>query len=92
MDPCVGDYGKHELCCLLSRRVESSAVGALFLVGQIGLRTDNGHSVVIDIRIIGPDSCGLGERLAVAGNVSGLRPNKADEVVDCSRFVIQDLQ
>ena len=54
--------------------------------------TDDGRSVVFDIRIVGLDSCGIMERLAVAGNVSSLRPNKADDFVDCSRFVIRDLQ
>ena len=75
-----------------SRRFESSAIGALCLVGRRVLRTDDGRSIVVDVRIVGPDSCGLGERLAVAGDVSSLWPNKADEVVDCSCFVIRDLQ
>ena len=92
MDPGVGDDGEHELCRLPSRRFESSAIGALCLVGRLGSRTDNGGSVFVDIIIVGPDSCGLGERLAVAGDVSSHRPNKANEVVDCSRFVIRDLQ
>ena len=56
------------------------------------MRTDNGRSVVVNIRIVGPDSCGLGERLVVAGNVSSLQPNEANEVMYCARFVIRDLQ
>ena len=80
------------MCRLLSRRFESSVVGALCLAGRLGSRTYDGRSVVVDIRIVVPDSCGIGERLAVVGDVISLRPNKADEVVDCSRFFIQDMQ
>ena len=39
-----------------------------------------------------PEPCGLGERLVVAGNVSSLQPNEANEVMYCARFVIRDLQ
>ena len=92
MDPGVGDDSEHELCRLTSRRFESSAIGTLCLVGRLGSRTDNGRIVVVYIRIVGPDSCRLGGRLSVAGDVSSLRPNKADEVVDGPRFFIRDLK
>ena len=55
-------------------------------------RTDDGRSVVVYVFIVGPESCGIEERLVVASGVSSLRPNKADEVVDRSRFVIRDLK
>ena len=53
---------------------------------------DDGRSVVVYSCIVGPKSCGIGERLAVVSNVSSLRPNKANEVVDGSRFVKRDLK
>ena len=59
---------------------------------RLGARTDDGRSAVVYGCIVGPDSYGIGERLAVAGDVSSLRPNKANEVVDGSRFVIRDLK
>ena len=34
-DTGVGDNGEYELCRLLFRRFESSAVGALYLVGRL---------------------------------------------------------
>ena len=80
------------MCRLPSRRFESRAIGALCLVGRLGSRTDDGRSFVIYISMVGPDSCRIVERLAVAGDVSSLRPNKADEVVGGSRFVIRDLK
>ena len=43
-------------------------------MGRLGLRTDEGRSVVVDIRIVDPDSCELEERLAVADDVSRIRP------------------
>ena len=57
-----------------------------------GAHTDDGCSVVVNVCIVGPDFFRLGERLVVASYVSGFRPNKADTVVDRSRFVIQDLK
>ena len=59
---------------------------------HFGVCTYDGHIVVVNVCVVGPDSCWLGERLTVASNVSGFRPNKADEVVDHSRFVIRDLK
>ena len=66
--------------------------GALCHLGRLGERMDNGLSVVVYGCIVGLESCGLGERPAVASDVSSLRPNKADEVVDGSRFVLRDLK
>ena len=53
---------------------------------------DNGRRVVIYDGILGPYSCGIGERPSVASGVISLRPNTADEVVDGSRFFIRDLK
>ena len=91
-NPCVGDDGEHELCCLPSRRFIRSAIGALCFVCRFGARTDNGRSLVVYVCVVGTDSYRLGERLAVASDLSGFRPNKANEVVDRSRFVIRDLK
>ena len=74
------------------RRFVRSAIGTLCLVGRLGARTENIRSVVVYVCIVGPDFFGLRECLAVASNVSSLRPNKADEVVDGSRFVIWYLE
>ena len=52
---------------------------------------DNNPSVVMYVGILGPNPLGLRERLAVAGDVGKLRPNKADEIVLSTRFVIRDL-
>ena len=35
---------------------------------------------------------GLGERLAVAGDVGELQPNKANEIVLSARFVVRDIE
>ena len=59
---------------------------------RFGVRTDNGRSVVVDVFITGPDSCAIGERLAVAGGVYGFWTNKANQVVERSRFVLRDLK
>ena len=53
---------------------------------------DDTRRVVVDVRIIGPDPRGLGERLTVAGDVGSLRPNEADYIMYCACFVIRDLQ
>ena len=91
-DPGVGNDGEQELCCLLSRCFICSMIGALCLVCRFIARTDDGRNVVVNVCIVSPDSCGIGERLSVARNVSSLRPNKVDDVVDSTRFVIQDLK
>ena len=80
------------MCHLPSLRFVRNTIGALCLVGRLGARKENGRSVVVYGRIVGPDSCGIGECLAVASDVRSLRPNKADEVMDGSRFVIRDLK
>ena len=67
-------------------------IGALCLVGRLGARMDNGRSVVVYGCIVGPNSCGIGERLAVAIDVSSVHPNTVYEVVDGSRFVIRYLK
>ena len=61
-------------------------------MGRLRARTDDVRSIVVYVCIVGLDSCGIGERLAVASDVSILRPNKSNEVVDGYRFVIQDLK
>ena len=91
-DPGVGDNGDQKLCRLLSRRFIRSTIVALCLVCLFGARTYDNRSVVVNVCIVGPNSCRIREHLAVASNVSSLRPNKADEVVDRSRFVIGDLK
>ena len=91
-DPGVGNDGEKKLCRLPSRRFVCSAIGTLCLVGRLGGRIDNGRSVVVYGYILGPESCGLGERLTVASDISSLRTNKANGVVDSSRFVIRDLK
>ena len=53
---------------------------------------DDGRSVVVNFCIVGPDSCGIGGCLAIASDVSSLRPDKAIEVVDGSCFVLRDLK
>ena len=91
-DPGVSNDGKNELCCFPSRRFVCSTIGTLCLVGHLGARMDDGHSAVVYGCIVGPDSCGMRERLTIASDVKSLRTNKADEVVDGSRFVIRDLK
>ena len=91
-NPGVGDDGEHKLCRLPSRRSIRSAIDALCFVCRFGARTDDGRSVVFNVLIVGPDSCWLGGRLAVASDVRGFCPNKADKVVDRSRFVIRYLK
>ena len=59
---------------------------------RFGARTDNGCSIVVYIPVVRPDYCWLDERLDVASDVYGLRPNKAYQIVYRSRFVIQDLE
>ena len=72
MDPGVGDDGEHKLFRLPSCRFGSGAIGVLCLVRRLGLRTDDGRTVVVNSIIVGPDSCGLGELLPLAGDVSSL--------------------
>ena len=59
---------------------------------RFSTREDDGHSVVVDFFVVRPDSCGFGERLSVARNISGLRPNKANQVVERAPFVVRDME
>ena len=59
---------------------------------RFGTRADNGHSVIVNVLVVRPNSCRLGERLAVASDVCGLRTNKFYQIVDRYRFVVQDLE
>ena len=59
---------------------------------RFGARTDDRHSVVVDVFIVGPDSCLLGECFAIASDICGFRPNKANRVVDRSHLVVRDLK
>ena len=52
---------------------------------------DDGNIVVFNVWIVGPDTCGLRERLAIAGDISSFQTNEADEVMYCARFVKRDL-
>ena len=54
--------------------------------------TDDGRSIIADFFVVRPNSCGLGELLAVARDICSLRPNNADQVVDCFHFVVRDLE
>ena len=67
-------------------------VRALGFVRRFSARANDGRSVVVNRFIVGPDSCWFGERLAVASDVCGLRPNKACEIVNRSCFIVQDLE
>ena len=58
---------------------------------RFGAFTDDGRSIVADSLVVRPDSCRLRERLVLASDVCGLRPNKAYKIVDRSRFVVRDL-
>ena len=77
-DPCISNDGKDELCRLPSRCLVRRAVCALRLVCRFSARSDNVHSVVVDRRIVCPDSCRFGECRAVARDICTLRPNKTD--------------
>ena len=92
MDPDVGNNGEHELSRIPLHRFVCCAVRALGFVCRFGARTDDSQSVIVDIIVLRPDSFRLGERLTVASDVCGLRPNKAYQVVDYSRFVVRDLE
>ena len=52
----------------------------------------DGRSVVVNFLVVRPDSFWFRERLAVASDVCGLRPNKANQIVNPSRFVVRDLE
>ena len=65
---------------------------ALRFVRHFSARTDNERSVVVDGFVVSPDYSGFRERCAVARNICGLCPNKADWIVDRARFVIRDLE
>ena len=52
---------------------------------------DDSRSVVVRFFVVSPESCWFGESLSVARDVWGLRPNKANQIVNCARFVVQDL-
>ena len=80
------------MCCLPSRCFVCLAVHALGFVCRFGARTDDSRNTIVDVFIVGPDSCRLGERLAVASDVCGLRMNKDYQIVDRSHFVVQDLE
>ena len=54
--------------------------------------TDDGRRVVFYRWIVCPESCSFGECRTVARDICSLRPDKANEVVDCARFVIRDLK
>ena len=56
----------------------------------VSKRTDDGLSVVINIFVVRPDSCRLGERRAVASDVCGPRPTEAYQIVERPRFVVRD--
>ena len=93
--------GKHNLIGIIWTKLAYIArYGEAFpepkRVGSYNLNIDDDDTAVIrarleDVGIVGPDPLGLGERLAVAGNVATLCPNKADEIVFSTRFVIWDL-
>ena len=59
---------------------------------RFSARADDGHIVFFNCFVVRPKSCGFGERLAVARDVCGLQPNKADQVVDRACFVVWDLE
>ena len=55
-------------------------------------RADDGRIAVVNCFVVGPDSCWSRKRLAVALDVCGLQPNKADQIVNRARFVVRDLE
>ena len=77
---------------LLLRCLVCCAVRALGFVRRFGTRADNGRSVFVDCLVVRPDSCWLGERLAVASDVCGLRLNKSYQIVNRSVFVVRYLE
>ena len=92
MDPGVGDDGENEFSRPPLRCVKCCAVRALGFVHRFGERADDGRSVVVNVLVERPDSYWFGERLAVTSNVCGLRLNEAYQIVDRSRFVVQDME
>ena len=79
-DLCVSNDSKDELCCLLLHCLVCCAVRALGFVRRFSARANDVRGVVVNCFVQGPDSCWFRERLAVARDVCGLRPNKADQL------------
>ena len=92
MDPGISNDGEDELRRLPSRCLVCCAVRAIGFVRRFSARANDGRSIVVNSFIVVPDSCWFRERLDVASNVCVLRPNKADQIVSCARFVLQDLE
>ena len=81
-----------ELCPLPSHCLVYHAVCALrFCSASVRARKTAVASSLICF-VVRPNSCGLGELLAVARDICSLRPNNADQVVDCFHFVVRDLE
>ena len=59
---------------------------------RFGARAENGRSVVVNCIVLRPDFCWFGVCLAVVSDVCGLRPNRAYQIVNRSRFVVRDLE
>ena len=90
--PGVSDYGEYKLSRLLSCCLVCCAVHALGFVRRFGARADDGCSIVVNCLVVIPNYCWFGERLAVASDICGLRPNKAYQIVNRARFVVRDLE
>ena len=77
---------------LTSRCLVCCGVRALGFVLRFSACTDDGKRVIVNGLVVRPNSCWFGERLALASDVCGLRPNKAYQIVNRSHFVVQDLE
>ena len=79
--------------CVVSRRAVSYvARSARFALCAASERARTTAVASSSVFVVHPDSCGFGERLAVARNVCGLRPNKANQVDYRAFFFVRDLE
>ena len=90
--PHILDDGEDELHSLLPCRLVCAAVGVPDFVCRFRARADYGRGIVIDCRVLGANLCGFGKLRTIARCVRCHWPNKANEVVCASRFVVWDLE
>ena len=90
--PCVFDNGEDELRSLSPRRLVGTVVRTLCFVRGFGSLTDDGRGIVVHCLSVNSNYCGFNECRTVARCVRCHWPNKANEVVCSSRFVIRHLE
>ena len=63
---CVFDDREDELCSILPRRLVGTALGPLGSVRGFRARTDDGHGIVDNRRVVSSRSCGFNKFRSVA--------------------------